>query len=77
MLTLRAPLGQLLRKGELLSVCTSGGTALVDQQVIDGGVMQTRRTAPPEGPNATEMALMVGQQGETSCLLTCPGGGNG
>ena len=41
-----------------------GGTALVDQQVIDGGGMQTRRTASPEGPNATEMALMVGQQGE-------------
>lgn len=53
-----------LGKGELLSVCTSGWTALVNQQVIDGGGMQTRRRAPPEGPNATEMALTVGQQGE-------------
>lgn len=64
MLTPRAPTQPTSEKRGAALDCTSGWTALVDQQVVDGGGVQTMRTAPPDGPNATAMALMAGQHGQ-------------
>ena len=60
----RAPTQPTSEKRGAALNSTSGWTALVDQKVIDGGGMQTIRTAPTDGPNATELALMVGEHGE-------------